>query len=29
VELDNRGLYILKNDDYVPYNMPQGKVILC
>jgi len=29
VELNNKGLYILKNGDYVPYNMPQGKVILC
>ena len=29
MELNNKGLYILKNDDYVPYNMPQGKVILC
>ncbi len=29
MELNNKGLYILKNGDYVPYNMPQGKVILC
>lgn len=29
MELNNKGLYILKNGDYVPYNIPQGKVILC
>jgi peroxiredoxin len=29
VELNNKGLYILKNGDYVPYNIPQDKVILC
>ena len=29
MELDNKGLYILKNGDYVPYNIPQGRVILC
>ena len=29
MELNNKGLYILKNGDYVPYNIPHGKVILC
>ncbi len=29
MELNNKGLYILKNGDYVPYNIPQDKVILC
>jgi peroxiredoxin len=29
VELNNKGLYILKNGDYVSYNIPQDKVILC
>ena len=27
--LETKGLYILKDDDYVPYNLPMGKVILC
>jgi len=27
--LETKGLYILKDDDYVPYTLPQGKVILC
>ena len=27
--LETKGLYILKDGDYVPYNLPMGKVILC
>ena len=27
--LETKGLYILKDGDYVPYTLPQGKVILC
>ena len=29
MEINNKGLYILKDNDYVPYEIPQGKVILC
>ena len=29
MEINNKGLYILHNGDYVPYEIPQGKVILC
>lgn len=29
MKIDNKGLYILKDNDYVPYNIPQGKVIIC
>lgn len=27
--MDNRGLFIYKNGDYVPYEFPSGKVIVC
>lgn len=29
MEISNNGLYILKDNDYVPYEIPSGKVILC
>jgi peroxiredoxin len=29
MEINNKGLYILHDGDYVPYEIPQGKVILC
>jgi len=29
MEINNKGLWILHEGDYVPYEIPQGKVILC
>ena len=29
MEINNKGLYILKDGDYVPYEIPMGKVIMC
>ena len=29
MEINNKGLYIFKDNDYKPYEIPQGKVILC
>lgn len=29
MEISNKGLYILKDNDYVPYDIPNGKVIIC
>lgn len=29
MEISNNGLYILKDGDYVPYEIPTGKVIIC
>ena len=29
MEINNNGLCILNDGDYVPYKIPQGKVILC
>ena len=29
MEINNKGLYILKDGDYASYEIPQGKVILC
>ena len=29
MEINNEGLYILKDGDYAPYEMPSGKVIVC
>ena len=29
MEISNKGLYVLSNDDYVPYKIPMGKVIIC
>ena len=29
MEINNSGLCILNDGDYVPYKIPQGKVILC
>lgn len=28
-KLNNKGLYIFKNDDFVPYEIPEGKIIIC
>lgn len=29
MEINSKGLYIFKNNDYVPYEFPMGKVIVC
>ena len=29
MEINNKGLYIFKDNDYKPYEIPQGKVIVC
>ena len=29
MEINSKGLYILKNNDYVPYEFPKGDVIVC
>ena len=29
MEINNKGLYILKEGDYVQYEIPMGKVIMC
>lgn len=29
MEISNKGLYILKDGDYAPYEFPMGKVIVC
>ena len=29
MEINNKGLYIFKDNDFKPYEIPQGKVILC
>jgi peroxiredoxin len=29
MEINNKGLYVFKDNDYKPYEIPQGKVIMC